>query len=327
MLRVWRENKAKKILWGLSILACVICLLLEFSGLGSGARDLASANGQKEIPAGQSIFSLRGVKNKASAVFARLKPLERKNNLYVDPAVERIAQARSIDLLYTKEIKQSVNERYLGVVAPNEAIAHNPYRRAREWELRRLDSSRESMAKWTAKEVLAGRFKAIFRGADKSSGAVQAFQSVKEVMNGGAEEPVSQKISEEERIARAHRKDLPAAKEEEEVIPTRLKTRLNALKGFGQLNFTNPVVTTAVNVSARGKDKVSINMKKDFKDLAMDSNLDYGVNQRLLSFDVNKKITDEISLKMRSQRFTDGPRPEKGEVNQESAHLLYSISF
>lgn len=323
-----RKRTVKKWLWALTIALSAYMLLSQSTELVTepASRLPASASSaESSVPAGQSVFSLKVFKAKTKRVFSALRPVERKDELPQDPGAVALLSRRTIDDIYTEEMKRSVESQYKGMVAQDEAIASSPYRRARTWELEAYDNKREKMAQWTAKEVLSERIKNLFRGADKDSSAMKVIRTA-QTLTGGEEEPVHQKMSEKEKLARAHRKDLSDADQAEEEIPTRLKTRMNLIKANGQINFSNPVVMMSANVDAKAKDKVSVNLDKDFKKLAMKSNLNYGVNQKVLSFNVNKKITDQISLDMNSQRYTQGAA-ENGEKSVESARVTYSLSF
>src|SRR5690606_20145872 len=97
-----------------------------------------------------------------------------------------------------------------------------------------------------------------------------------------SEEKAAKELTEEERIARAHRLERSGVEEEEEeVIPTRLKAKLNLLKTQGQLTFTNPVVTTSVEAKAGSGDNLSVELNRGFSELEMHSRVRYAVDQSL----------------------------------------------
>ena len=84
---------------------------------------------------------------------------------------------------------------------------------------------------------------------------------------------------------------------------------------------------TGVKVDLRADDKVAAEMNKDFKSIEAKSKLSYGVDRKIVSVNLNKKITDQISFDMLSERFTGDSRGTTGEKSKDTAKLMYSISF
>lgn len=270
-------------------------------------------------------------KNQAAAIariqiLSSLRPVSRE----ADIGANAMANQRKsfFEQLFNDDLANDMKVRYQNNISPIEAKINSPYRRAQIWEMQQYDNSRSEMASWTAKEVLDNKLKELFRGADKDSGAMQVISAMREVTGNAPveEKKPDPKITEQEKIARAHRLDLPKEAEEEH-IPTKLKTRFNVLKRVGNLNFSNPIVTTNVDLDLTNQDKVSVNMSKDFKKLAMKSRAQFGLNRRILNMNVNKTITDQISLDLDSTHYTGQERGAGGEKNLESARVTYSLSF
>ena len=106
--------------------------------------------------------------------------------------------------------------------------------------------------------------------------------------------------------------------------PTKLKTKLNVLKQNGTVVFTNPIATTEMNAN---KDDVSMNMHRDFRKIKVSSNLNYGVKQGLVNFNVSKQITERVSLDLSHYNYVSDQRDGNGYKSREAARLNYSQSF
>ncbi len=242
---------------------------------------------------------------------------------------EKALNETTLDDLYTKDVTNNLRSKYQAEVVPVEKSVESPYRRARTWEVDRYNQNREELAKYTAKEVLSQRLKTIFNGADKSSGAMKVAQSVKNVMaadmSAKEEEPVRPKSVQSSSIAPA----ASAAPQEEPAIPTRVKTKFNLVHGRGQVRFTNPIVTTSVNldVSKKASNKVVVNLDKKIKPLDLESNVNYAAGQKVVAVNLKKAITSEISADVQSAHHTGDGQFVNGAKSQESVRMTYSVSF
>lgn len=257
---------------------------------------------------------------------ARFRPVAKKN-AYLNQ--DSLADRRTIDEVFDEDMSDRLQARYNENVAPLERNALNPYRRASFWETERYEQSRKDLAQWTLKEIGKDQLKDFERRARRNSNAFNAVASVAasdlKVEAGKKEEPQSA-MTEEERIARAHHMDAPA-QEEEPSIPTRLKAKLNVIKARGQLTFSNPVVTTMVEGGAGSGENLAVEMNREFHSLEMRSKVRYGVDESVINFVVNKKITEEVSVDLDSHRWTGSKRGASGEKKRETAKVVYSISF
>jgi len=257
-------------------------------------------------------------------VLAKLRPVERKEPIDFDEAEKFLRSETTLDKIYDDDFQKKLRSEYDSRVAPHESVATNALWRPRSWEMSRYDDGRKDLAKWAAREVVDDQLKAFLTGGDQSSAPMKVLTTVRQV-TGGAEEPEEPKLSESEKAARAHRTDLPPVAEEEERIPTKLRTKVNVIKGHGALVFTNPVATTQVRGAAG--EGMSVEMNRDFRKLTMRSNLRYELRDEYFNFNVNKKITDTISLDLDHYAYTGGKRGSHGEKAKEQARLNYSISF
>jgi hypothetical protein len=145
----------------------------------------------------------------------------------------------------------------------------------------------------------------------------------------GENEEAEQKLTPEEKAARAHRRDLPVATAaEEQATPTKLKTKLNVINRRGSLLFTNPIATTSLNVKAgHGDDNFVLEMARDFRKLDLASRLKYAIDQHLVTHNLRQRITNEVSLNVDTEHHTGQKRGDQGEKSRETAQLLYNISF
>ncbi|MCO5143675.1 MAG: hypothetical protein M9962_11350 [Oligoflexia bacterium] len=265
-------------------------------------------------------------------IFAKLRPKKNQLNIDFNEAERMLSEPSWVEEVYANnDFESRMRGRYAGTVGSMESIVHNPLRRASKEEILRYDENRRDMANWTYKEVLNDQVKLFFKRGDSTSGAMQVLTAVKSVTSSEKEEDANsnEKLTEEERIARAHRADLVAHSQDEEepVVPTRIRAKMNLIKKKGQLVFSNPLATTSVNVQAGSGENLIVEMQRDFRKLSMNSKLKYAVDESLIDFELKKKITDEISLNLNSLRYTDNKKLPHGKKSSETAGLLYSVSF
>lgn len=261
--------------------------------------------------------------------WSKLRPVAKTNNMEFSPVY---SSKSTIEELFDEEFTAKMKGAHAAMVVPVEKEALNPYRRSSHWEMQRYEDSRKALAEWTMKELGRDQLKEFIRMRKKDSaalGVVAATTGVEEVGQTQASndiESLPAGLTEQERLARAHAYT-PASEREEEIIPTRLRARLNVLKTQGQVTFVNPVVTTSVEARAGAGENLSVEMKRNFKKLELNSHLRYAVDQSHLVLNVNKKITDEVSLDLNSERWTGSKRGDSGEKSKGTARVTYSISF
>lgn len=258
--------------------------------------------------------------------FARFKPVPRKTEGQWDQAEQFLTSKTTIEQIYNQEMSKRLRERYEGAVRPFEREANNPNRRASSWEVQRYEQSRKDLANWTMKEVGKAQLKEFIARTKGNSAAISAVAS--STSSSSQEAEPKRELTEKERIAQAHRLDRAAmVEEEEEVIPTRLRAKLNLLKAQGQFTFSNPIVVTSVEAKAGSGENLAVELNKDFKKFEMNSKLRYAVDQSLVVFNVNKRITKEVSVDLNSERWTGSKRGSVGEKSKDTAKVLYSVSF
>lgn len=260
--------------------------------------------------------------------WSKFRPVGNKvNNLDMNPVY--VSQT-TVEKLFDAEFTERMKNEHAAIVAPMEKEALNPYRRSSHWEMQRYEESRKALAQWTMKELGRDQLKEFIRLRKKDSAALGIVAATTGGADLGSEssksaEEVRPTYNEQDRIARAHAYN--PASEQEEIIPTRLRARLNILKTQGQVTFMNPIVTTSVEARAGSGENIAVEMKKDFKKLTLNSHMRYAVDQSRLVFNVNKKITDEVSLDLNSERWTGSKRGSGGEKSKGTAKVTYSINF
>jgi hypothetical protein len=293
---------------------------------------LSDNSAQGEIP---SPNQLQFAQRELATVATQSSPPARRNRNFrqfrpiarADLLESSVQQSKTtVEQIFNREFTKRMLSHYQSSVQPHEKRAMDPYRRASKHEMQQYFDSRRGMARWTAKEALNTQLKEFFRKSNRDSAPMQVLSVFKDI--GQHDQQEAQKLSPEQKIARAHRLDLPK-QEEEDVIPTRLRTKLNLIYGRGQLNFQNPIVQTAVNVDVSGpNESLTLDMNKDFKKLTLRTRASYGVEKKLLTFNLNKKITDKIYLDLDSARRTGGGNSSESTARRnESARLTYSVSF
>jgi hypothetical protein len=261
-------------------------------------------------------------------VLAKLRPVEREEPIDFN-AAERVLNSKSSALqkIFDNDFEKKMRDEYSKKVSPFEQTATDPVWRARSWEVQRYEDGRKDLANWTTREVLDDQLKEFVQGGDQSSAPIKVLYTAQELTGGGHEPPSSgDSMTLEQKQARAHRKDLPPlAQAEEEKVPTKLRTKVNLLKANGSLVFSNPVATTSLKGN---KDEgFSVGMDREFRKLTLKSNLTYGVKQECLNLNVNKKITDRVSLDLDHATYTGGKTGPSGEKTREQARVNYSMSF
>lgn len=260
--------------------------------------------------------------------WSKFRPVTHQaNNLDMIPVY---TSQTTIEKLFDAEFTERMKNEHAAIVAPMEKEALNPYRRSSHWEMQRYEESRKALAQWTMKELGRDQLKEFIRLRKKDSAALGIVAATTGGADLGADsskpsEDTRPVYNEQDRIAQAHA--YTPASEQDEIIPTRLRARLNVLKTQGQLTFVNPIVTTSVEARAGSGENLAVEMKKDFKKLTLNSHMRYAVDQSRLVFNVNKKITDEVSLDLNSERWTGSKRGSEGERSKGTAKVTYSVSF
>lgn len=257
-----------------------------------------------------------------SEILAKLRPVDKGHNINFSEAEALLHSKTTIEKVFNENFEEKMRNQYLGHVAPHEAIALNPIWRARHWEMQRYDASREAVAKWTAREVLDDQLHEFIKGSDRDSAPIKVLETAQELSGNGPDRDAEPKLTEKEKLARAHRRDLP--QQQEERTPTKLKAKINVIKQHGSLVLQNPVAETSVNGSA---DEINVNMNKSFPKLTLTSAANYVVKGQMFNFNLTKKITDQVSLALDHYSWSGSKRGSAGEKSKEQARVNYSVSF
>lgn len=271
--------------------------------------------------------------SRLKARFEKFRPVSRaRSGLALSGNEEVLREQLFIDRIYDREMTARVRDQYAGAVRPFEEEALSSYQRASRREQEQYIQSRKDMASWVLKEVGKDQLKDFLRRGDSTNGTMKMLSSVEKMSSGekkpsAAEQKAAAKLSESERIARAHRMDIPASEKKDEPIPTRVRARLNVLKAQGQVTLQNPIVTTMVEARGGSGDNLAVEVNREFKDVGLNSRVRYAVDSNLLVFNVNKQLTDEVVLDLNSEQYTGGTGNFAGEKRRETAKVTYSLSF
>jgi hypothetical protein len=258
-------------------------------------------------------------------ILRRFRPVKKSDPVDFEEAGKVLSQT-TLSEIYDEEFRRNMQREYAQRVAPWEDAVNDPFRPAHRLDVERFDQSREDMAKWTAREVLNERVKDLFRRSDRDSSAIRFVQAVKSVTSGGGEELPSKARPAASGEASAQTQ-AQAQSEERPATPIRVRPRLNILKGKGQLLFTNPVATTSLDVQTGAGEAMLLKINRDFQKLQLSSRVEYGIEENKLNLNLDKRITDEVSLNLSSERHTGSTRNAAGKKSNETASLLYRISF
>lgn len=294
-------------------------LLLLLSGLmpvsfASAATQKAEPEQARKITTLYQAFSL-----------AKLRPVARQGEIDFNEAEKTLNTKTTNEKIFDHDFEKKMREEYSRKVTPYEGTATDPIWRPRHWEEKRYIDGKKDLAQWTAREVLDDQLHDFINGGDQASAPMKVLSTAHKLSGGEDKDSGTPKMTEKERIARAHRRDLPAIVQEEESVPTKLKTKINILKTTGSLVFSNPIATTSIN--GNKDDGVSLNMDKEFRKITLKSNLKYMAKEERLDFNLNKKITERVSLDLDHASYTGSKRGSGGEKTREQAKLNYSLSF
>lgn len=308
---MWRKSA----IFGVGLVALAVGVFSEDPAQGGISRPLRIPAGFEPMFAQQQPTAPKAAV-KAKRDFRQFRPVARE-----DLPMSAVQLSKTtIEQVYTKDFTRRMLARYQSEVQPLESRALNPYRRASRYDMERYITSRREMARWTAKEALNGQLKDFFRKGNRDSAPMQVLSAMKDL---GQHDSQATPLSSEQKNARAHRLDLPPQAEEEEVIPTKLRTKLNLIYGRGQLNFVNPIVQTALNVDVSGSESFTVDMNKEFRKLTLKTRASYGVEKKRLTFNVNKKLLERVYLDLDSERHTGSSSVR----DNETAKITYSLSF
>ncbi len=268
--------------------------------------------------------------------FSKFRPVQSKDEFRY---VQAMPEKTMIEEIYSPAKTREMQAKYNASMGPLEQKMNNPYRMARQNEVEQFNTQNQELANWTAKEALNEKLRMLLSGADKDSAPIQVFQAVHSVSNiGGDDKPASaSNKTSAGTTPNANPVVLTEAAKKEESIPTRLKAKMNLIAGRAQLLFSNPVANTTFNVDARQRpaqdnelstaDRAVVGVNKDIQILKMKSDIKYGLERKVLEFNVSQPITDTISCNLTSQKFTNDQRNAAGVKSQESVNMVYSIHF
>lgn len=259
-------------------------------------------------------------------VFGKLRPVTRDEPVDFDEAATLLKSIKTTnEKIFNKNFESKMRDQYAGRVAPFEKAATDPIWRPEYWKVQRYEDGRRDVARWVTREVVEDQLKDFFNGGDKDSAAMKALATARALSGGEEEKPAEPKLTPQQKIARAHRTDLPPPpSDEEEHIPTRLKTKLNVLRQNGSVVFTNPVATTTLSGN---RDDVTLNMNRAFRKISLSSNVGYTMSQECLNVNVSKKVAEHVSLDLDHYSYTGDKRGGSGEKVREQARVNYSVSF
>ncbi len=304
------------------ILIVLSALAFGWNALGGLSQPMDWQQLERELASrSQNVQAIRtNVPKYSRHNFSKFRPVTRDGEIDYAAVEKALSSKTTIEELFDEDFERRMRAQYAGLVAPHDSAVNNPYRPARWYEIERSIQARKDLAKWTAREALNEQVRDFFRKGDKSSAPMQVWSTVREVTGNGEEERPVAAVD----TVNADGSITPAA---EASIPTRLKAKMNLLRTQGQLLFTNPFATTTVDVKAGSGENFVVNLNRDFRSLQMNSNVRYGVDDSLLVFNVNKRITDQVSLDLNSERYTGGKRGAGGEKSRDTARVTYSLSF
>lgn len=259
-----------------------------------------------------------------TAVLAKFRPSENSGEIDFDAAERLLNQKTFNQKVFNEEFQEQMKKKYADRVAPYEKTATDPIWRARYWEMDRYENGRKDVAKWTAQEALENQLRDFVRGGDQNSAPIKIFNTANDLTGANREEAKRQE-AQKERKRQAQVAGLPTQEEEEPATPTRLVPKLNLLKVDGSVVFSNPIATTAI--SGNRNDGFRVGMDREFRKLSLRSNLSYVVKEECLNVNLNKQLTEQVSLDLDHTNYTGSKRGGSGEKSREQARVNYNISF
>lgn len=276
---------------------------------------------------------------------AHLSPLKNQSSVMFKDWDGFSVGKSGIEKIYHPELTKELQARYDSSLARSKASIESPYRFASTSAQQKYDEQNREMAEWTAKEVLNDSVKNMFANADQSAAPVRVANKAKFLLGAESETGPSQTAVEENSRGKAlHEKskgstDANVTQVADAQERARLKYKMNVIHQKGEVKFTNPIVNTAVLVDGKKKtsqsdlptldtsDRVSAQISKNIKPLKMNSAVIYGLNKKVVSVNLSKRLTDNIQCDVTSQRFTNGRTNSAGGRRADEVKMLYSITF
>lgn len=265
--------------------------------------------------------------------FARFRPAWDPNALPMTGNEEILHSKSFLEGVYDADMSNRMRDRYRDSVSYYERVAEDPTWTASRAQRQRYQDSQRDMAKWAMKEIGKDQLRDYLEARMRSGSGV--FHVVKDMGAGSSlerqqaeisrQKSEDSRLSEEERIARVHRRDT-VADEDDDVIPTKLRTKLNVLKARGQLTLQNPVAIATVEGGGSG-DKLALEISREFKKLEVQSRARYNVVNSYITVNVLKRITKEVAVDLSSERWTGQHRGAAGEKAKDTAKVTYNLAF
>ncbi|RZA08968.1 MAG: hypothetical protein EOP11_03195 [Proteobacteria bacterium] len=325
----------------LTIIALALIATGASGGMAFGATrapSMAISDPSKPVQIPRSRVSVEQLKPSAAFFaqmkqrFSRFRPAWDQNALPLDGNEEALRDTALIDQIYDKEMVNRMRDRYRDSVGNWERVAGNPAMRPTQWQRAQYIESQHDMAKWAVKEIGKDQLRDYIDARLKAGSGV--FNVVKDFSGTSLQRQEAEiakqknedkKLSEAERIARVHRRDA-VEEEEEEEVPTKLRTRLNLAKVRGALMLQNSIANATVEGGNSG-DKLLVEVSREFKKLELLSRARYNVVQSYLAVNVSKRITKEVAVDLSSERWTGEKRSAGGDKAIDSAKVTYSLAF
>jgi hypothetical protein len=219
-----------------------------------------------------------------------------------------------------------MESQYKSMVGGAEKIAHSPFRRATPRDHEVYDEQRRAFTDWLAREIISDQVKQIFSNADRDSAGIKVVNGIRSVT--GGEEVGKRTVVSSNATTTAQSASTVGAPKEEAKIPTKLRTKLNLIRSAGSLQFSNPVVSTNLNVDLKKtEDRVEVDMNKDIKAITLNSQAKYAVDTQKISLQLNKKITDGLDCSVATERYTGNHSATNGDKSAQKLMMNYSIGF
>lgn len=144
------------------------------------------------------------------------------------------------------------------------------------------------------------------------------------------------KMSQREKIR--HYNSLMPVPSRDNGVETRIRAKWNLLQTRGNLRFQNNILDTRLDVDLQGentnllsmgsRDKYTLSVNKEIKSIDLNSSVNYELENKVLKFNLSKKITDNIRADISSVRLTNRDlASQAGGYKNESFRLSYQINF
>lgn len=276
---------------------------------------------------------------------------EEKNSQALMPLQAVSLDKSFIQSVYNKNWSNQLRQQYKQMLESDDIDRTHGYNSRAE--SRRYLETNARMANWTRTRILNERIpELLLQNLDHESGFVQFFRAIRKVLGSSSLGAIFERrrpehlyqseskavdtsmMSQKEKI-KYYNSLHPVRKKQE--IETRLRAKWNLLKTRGNLRLQNAVLDTQFDVNFQAnknlpshlgqEDMMTVRMKRNIELVNVDSQLNYGLTNKIVRVELSKQITEQIAADAFAARATAGMLHTGATTSDNAVRLRYNISF